>query len=88
MDISLNNNIENASNRSSTHNLIRNNSQVNENRIHNISINSIYSNNIIINNNISKQNNIIINNNNNYQNKKKEFLSNKILHSKNGFDYF
>jgi len=87
MDISINNNFENASNRSSTHNLIRNNSQINENRIHNISINSIYSNNIIINNNISKQNNIIINNNNNYQNKKKEFLSNKILHSKNGFDY-
>ena len=77
MDISINNNFENASNRSSTHNLIRNNSQVNENRIHNISINSIYSNNIIINNN----------NNNNNQNKKKEFLSNKILHSKNGFDY-
>ena len=89
MDISLNNNIENASNRSSTHNLIRNNSQINENRINNISINSIYSNNIIINNNISKQNNIIINNNsNNFQNKKKEFLSNKIIHSKNGFDYF
>ena len=86
MDISLNNNFENASNRSSTHNLIRNNSQVNENRIHNISINSIYSNNIIINNNISKQNNIIINNSNNDQNKKKDFLSNKNIYSKNGFE--
>ena len=73
MDISGNNNYESASYRSSSHNLIRNNSQSNDNRLHNISTNSICSNhgnskelkstypissNNFIMNNINKQSNI------------------------------
>ena len=78
MDVSGNNNFESASYRNSIHNLMRNNSQLNGNKSHDISTNSICSNhgnskelkstfpgssnNFIINNNMNLQNNVINNN--------------------------